>query len=94
MINREQTDSRIMLKEQNGRFYIKEMQNGTDLETAWTRISKAEYNSMIDPDMIQSMYLDYVNNFLSVQRFAEYYDITVEDANEVINRGRMINNAE
>ena len=53
MIQREQTDSRIMLKEQNGRFYIKEMQNGTDLETAWTRISKAEYRSMVDPESTQ-----------------------------------------
>jgi hypothetical protein len=27
------------------------------------------------------MYLDYVNNFLTIERWAEYYGMSIEDAN-------------
>lgn len=40
---------------------------------------------------IQEMYLDWVNNFLTVVRFAEYYNISEDKANRVINTGRFIN---
>lgn len=33
---------------------------------------------------IDRMYLDYVNNFLTVERFAEYYDLSVDSANGLI----------
>ncbi len=36
------------------------------------------------------MFLDYFNNFLSVERFAEYYEISVPEAKRVIERGREI----
>ena len=34
------------------------------------------------------MYLDYRNNFLTVERFAEYHNITKEQAINIINEGR------
>ncbi len=34
------------------------------------------------------MYLDYWNNFLTVERFAEYHNITKEQANHIIKKGR------
>ena len=34
------------------------------------------------------MYLDYWNNFLTVERFAEYYGITKEQAITIINKGK------
>lgn len=37
------------------------------------------------------MYLDYFNNFLSIERFAEYYNLSVTDADEIIKQGRIIN---
>ena len=40
---------------------------------------------------LEKMYLDYFNNFLTVRRFAEYYGISVKEANEIINLGRIIN---
>ena len=40
---------------------------------------------------LEKMYLDYFNNFLTVGRFAEYYGISVKEANEIINLGRIIN---
>ena len=43
-------------------------------------------------DKTVEMYLDYVNNFLSVSRFAEYYNISEDEANQVIKIGRMLNN--
>ena len=33
------------------------------------------------------MYLDYRNNFLTVERFAEYHNITKEQANDIIKKG-------
>ncbi len=37
------------------------------------------------------MYLDWVNNFLTVERFAEYYGLSVEEASKVIDEGRILN---
>ena len=37
---------------------------------------------------IIKMYLDYVNNFISTERFAEYYEVDEEDAIAIINIGR------
>ena len=34
------------------------------------------------------MYLDYVNNFVTVSAFAQYYGLTDEDALDVIDSGR------
>jgi hypothetical protein len=34
------------------------------------------------------MYLDYWNNFLTVERFAEYHNITKEQANHIIKKGK------
>ncbi len=43
---------------------------------------------------IKSMYIDYFNNFLSIERFAEYYNLSVTDADEIIKQGRTINQRE
>lgn len=34
-------------------------------------------------------YLDYLNNFLTVSAFAEHYELTENQANALIERGRM-----
>lgn len=39
---------------------------------------------------IETMYLDYVNNFLSIEAFAEYYFLDMNQANRVIEIGRKI----
>lgn len=42
---------------------------------------------------IALMYLDYVNNFLTLERFAEHYSINEPLAREIINQGReLVNN--
>lgn len=41
---------------------------------------------------IESMYLDYVNNFLTVECFSNYYGISLETGYRVIVTGRKINN--
>ena len=38
-----------------------------------------------------NMFLDWKNNFLTIGRFAEYYNLTIDKANEVINKGRELN---
>jgi len=39
------------------------------------------------------LYLDYVNNFLTVSAFAQWHEQTERQAHKVIKRGREINNA-
>lgn len=41
---------------------------------------------------LDKMYLDWFNNFLTVEAFASYYRLDVETANRVINEGRKIHN--
>lgn len=41
---------------------------------------------------IVDLYLDYVNNFISVKCFADHYDITCELAEAIINNGRLLHN--
>jgi hypothetical protein len=38
---------------------------------------------------IVDVYLDYLNNFLTVERFAVYYDVDVEFANKILELGRF-----
>lgn len=38
------------------------------------------------------MYADWINNFLTVARFAEYYGMTQEHAEEIIFTGRRTDN--
>lgn len=40
------------------------------------------------------LYLVYVNDFLTVERFAEYYCFTVIEAENIINQGRKLLNKE
>ncbi len=37
-------------------------------------------------------YLDYVNNFLTVSKFAEHHEITEAEASIIIDAGRELNN--
>ena len=37
----------------------------------------------------RQLYLEYVNNFLTVSSFAEHYGLTEEEANEIINQERI-----
>ena len=47
----------------------------------------------ITKDQVINMYLDYVNNFLTVEAFADHYGLLHWQANKVINLGReLLNN--
>lgn len=46
---------------------------------------------MFSKTNILKMYLSFLNDFLSVERFAEYHDITVGAAKSIIARGKVIN---
>ncbi len=43
---------------------------------------------MKDQAQKKEMYLDYVNNFLTVSKFAEHYNISEDQANSIINEFR------
>tara|TARA_R110000765_G_scaffold66379_6_gene128440 strand:- start:1693 stop:1875 length:183 start_codon:yes stop_codon:yes gene_type:complete len=36
----------------------------------------------------EELYLDWLNNFLTLERFAEYYSMTMADASQAISAGR------
>lgn len=42
-------------------------------------------------EKIETMYLDYFNNFLTVDRFAEYYNISLPVAHIVLKIGQRLN---
>lgn len=46
---------------------------------------------MTNREKIENLYLDWVNNFLTVARFAEHHDMTESKALRVINTGRALN---
>lgn len=39
-------------------------------------------------EQLAEWYLDFVNNFISVEGFAEYYEISTDEANNIINLGK------
>lgn len=41
---------------------------------------------------VQDFYLDYVNNYLTTQRIADDYGITVELATQIIELGKFVHN--
>jgi hypothetical protein len=47
-------------------------------------------NSKRMSDQLQAFYLDYFNNYLTVDRIAEHNGMTKEHAQELINMGRII----
>lgn len=45
----------------------------------------------LDNNQIEAMYLDYFNNYLTIDKFAEHNQISWFSANSIINKGRLIN---
>jgi hypothetical protein len=41
----------------------------------------------------EQAYLEYFNNFLTVERFASYYGLSVDNATALLNLGRKLNHA-
>tara|TARA_B110000977_G_scaffold107954_1_gene140601 strand:- start:268 stop:420 length:153 start_codon:yes stop_codon:yes gene_type:complete len=42
-------------------------------------------------EVYEEMYLDWFNNFLSTDRFREYYNLSMAEAENIIDEGRKIN---
>ena len=40
---------------------------------------------------VESMYLDYFNNYLTIDKFAEHNQMSWFSAKSIINRGKLIN---
>jgi len=48
---------------------------------------KAAYDEYLD-----FIFMDWFNNFLTVERFAEYYELEIEQAKKAIDAGQEIHN--
>lgn len=56
--------------------------------------AKTPFKETTDQEEVKkliNMFLDWKNNFLTVGGFAEYYSLTIDKANEIINKGRELN---
>jgi hypothetical protein len=59
-----------------------------------TPLTTTQYNNIVyinrySDKIAEEMYLDFYNNFLSVDKFASYYNITSKQSFEVINQGKQ-----
>ena len=55
------------------------------------RLVKALAGERVHKDLFRGMYMDWVNNFLTVDRFCEYHDISdLSVGKAVINLGRVL----
>ena len=41
-------------------------------------------------DLVERLYLEWENNFISIERFAEYFNLTLEQAKKVIKIGEKM----
>lgn len=46
----------------------------------------------MNDELILKLYLSWVNDFLTVERFAEYHNLSLQMANYVIDEGRVLSN--
>ena len=44
-------------------------------------------------DVVEAYYLSYFNEFITIGAFAEFYDLTIEQAKYLIKEGREINHS-
>jgi hypothetical protein len=47
--------------------------------------------STLTSEEVEELYLDYSNNFLTLEGFASHYDLSLEDADHIIIQGRELN---
>ena len=60
------------------------------LDSPFTELSGPNKGQILRP--YQGLYLEYRNNFLSVEGFAAYHNIPVQAAVRIINKGRASHN--
>tara|TARA_R110002096_G_scaffold278992_1_gene473175 strand:+ start:326 stop:508 length:183 start_codon:yes stop_codon:yes gene_type:complete len=46
----------------------------------------------LDNNEIEAMYLDYFNNYLTIDKFAEHNKLSWHSAKSIITEGKLINN--
>ena len=46
----------------------------------------------LDNNEIEAMYLDYFNNYLTIDKFAEHNELNLQSAKSIITEGKLINN--
>ena len=79
-------------------YYIDNSTNEQILHVWNTKSDKTIIDTLLAPDSylkdvsIVDFYLEYVNNFISVNAIAEYYGISTKTAKKMISIGREINN--
>ncbi len=57
--------------------------------TTHVQVKQIQLKSAIQHDL-REVYLDYFNNFLSVEKFAEYYGFSMDFAKALINENKRL----
>jgi hypothetical protein len=50
--------------------------------------------SNYNTDTLTELFLDYYNNFLTVERFAEFYNLTLVEARDIIKHGKIVHQSQ
>tara|TARA_R110002072_G_scaffold200977_1_gene358664 strand:- start:653 stop:799 length:147 start_codon:yes stop_codon:yes gene_type:complete len=40
---------------------------------------------------VQTMYIEWFNNYLTTDKFAEHYNLTISEVENILDRGRILN---
>ena len=76
------------------------LENGSWIETKlkanhlglkWVSLYGYKKIGIIDKEAKKEMFLDWFNNFLSTERFREYYNLGMSETENIIDRGRELN---
>ena len=68
--------------------WIKRELNSNHLGSKWVRLYGENRIGIIDKEAKKEMFLNWWNNFLSNERFAEHYQISETNAIKIINEAR------
>ena len=77
-----------------GGYWVEKWESMTYPEECWQSaygfyVTEDQVSVPVEDEKLAALYLDWVNNFLTLEKFASHYGLSVEDAGLVIHRGRI-----
>ena len=78
-----------------GGYWVEKWEGMTYPEECWQsaygfHVTEDQVSDPVKDEKLTALYLDWVNNFLTLEKFASHYGLSVEDAGLVIHQGRII----
>ena len=78
-----------------GGYWVEKWEGMTYPEECWHsaygfHVAEDQVSDPVEDEKLAALYLDWVNNFLTLEKFASHYGLDVEDAGLMIHQGRSI----